>query len=158
MTDSLGDFNRANNVISDSINIILKNEFVKSFIRTIQFIDGGNAVFEYGKLDTTAGKNLIIPTESKKTKYILSGNNIQFDSFPNYFAELNNSFLEVNLCQEFTYRSQKTNAGHNSKRYFYNNCKERDPLVTIARIQKENPGVIYDTISVERVNYIFSKY
>ena len=158
LTDSLGDFSRSNSVISDSLNAIIRNAFVVNSLRSIQFKDGNTALLEFGRLDTTDGKSVIIPLEKKETKYIFTGNQIKFDSFPQYFAEITNSFLEVNLCQEFTYRSQRVSTGNHVKRYFHNNCIDTDHAKIISRIIGESPATIFDTISIERVNYIFSKY
>jgi hypothetical protein len=157
ITDSLGDFNRSNTVISDSLNYIIRKSFLVNSLRTITFKDGNNALLEFGKLDTTGGKSVIIPLNSKDSKYTLSGNNIKFEAFPEYYAEVTNSFLEVNLCQEFTLRSRRNPTG-NVKTYFHTNCTDVDHSKIITRIINENPSIIYDTISIERINYIFSKY
>ncbi|MBK9564767.1 MAG: hypothetical protein IPO37_06145 [Saprospiraceae bacterium] len=93
LTDSLGDFSRSNSVISDSLNAIIRNAFVVNSLRSIQFKDGNTALLEFGRLDTTDGKSVIIPLEKKETKYIFTGNQIKFDSFHQYFAEITNSFF-----------------------------------------------------------------
>ncbi|MBK8515837.1 MAG: hypothetical protein IPL55_05980 [Saprospiraceae bacterium] len=158
ITDSLGTFNRSNSEISDSLNEIITNEFINKSLRSITFNSDNTAKLEFGRLDTTGMKNTIIPTSTSITKYSLSGNKINFDEYPEYFINLNNSFLELNFCQEFTLRNQKLPSGLNFTKYFKTNCTNAEPNAVLNNILSLNPTVIYDTISIEYVNYIFSKY
>ncbi|MBC7884864.1 MAG: hypothetical protein H7X99_05280 [Saprospiraceae bacterium] len=157
ITDTLGSFNRANSEISDSINRIIEKEFLILMLRSIEFTSSDDAILSFARLDTI-GTDTLIPTSTENSKYSLSGNQIIFDARPEYRVDINNSFLELNYCHEFTLRSQSMFPAKSIKRYSKRLCDNFSPTQTITNIINDNPGVRYDTISLEYVNYIFSKY
>jgi len=157
ITDTLGSFNRPNSVIADSLNNIIELEFTKGMLRSITFRSESNATLFFGYLDTV-GVDKIIPLDTLNTGYRLVGNQILFDARPNFLMSINNDFLELNFCQEFTLRSDK-HASMDSLNYYSKQlCVTDDPIEVIQRILNENPTKIYDTISVEFVNYIYTRY
>ena len=157
ISDTLGTFNRPNSVIADSLNFIIKNDFTKGMLRSIELITDNSAKLYFGYLDTV-GVDRILPLDTLLTSYKLSGNQIIFDARPNYVININNDLLELNFCQEFTLRSDK-HATKDSLNYYSNTlCTNDDPLEVVRRILNENPDKIYDTIAVEYVNYIFTRY
>lgn len=157
ISDTLGSFNRPNSVIADSINRIIKLDFTKGMLRSISFETDNLATLYFGFLDTV-GEDKILPLDAISTTYKLSGNQIIFDARPNYIININNDLLELNFCQEFTLRSDK-HATKDSLNYYSNGlCKSDEPLEVVRRILNENPDKIYDTIAVEYVNYIFTRY
>ena len=104
------------------------------------------------------GVDRILPLDTLVSSYRLVGNQIVFDAIPSYVIFINNDFLELNFCQEFTLRSDK-HASKDSLNYYSNQlCSTGDPFEVVRRIILENPDKIYDTIAVEYVNYIFSRY
>lgn len=157
ITDTLGSFNRANSVIADSLNKIIELEFTRGMLRSISFRSENDATLFFGYLDTV-GEDQIKPLDTLNTKYRMEGNQIIFDERPNFLMNINNDFLEVNFCQEFTYRSDK-HASKDSLNYYSKQlCFTDDPFLVVQTILSENPTRIYDTISVEFVNYIYTKY
>lgn len=157
ITDTLGTFNRPNSVIADSLNNIITNDFTKGMLRSIAFRTESSATLFFGILDTV-GVDRILSLDTLVTGYSLVGNQIVFDARPNYAIFINNDFLELNFCQEFTLRSDK-HASKDSLNYYSNQlCSTSDPFEVVGRIILENPDKIYDTIAVEYVNYIFSRY
>ncbi len=158
ITDSLGSFNRPNSEISDSVNAIISKEFTSNSLRAITFNSDNTALLEFGKLDTLGSRDTIISTISTNTKYSFTGNQIKFDAYPDFFITLTNSFLELHFCQQFTLRSQKTQGGTSVKKYFKGNCTNAEPSAVINNIIMLNPSILYDTISLEYVNYIYSTY
>jgi len=158
VTDTLGSFNRANNEIADSFNRIIQHEFLTGLLKSIEFNTSNEATLVFGKLDTIGIKDNIIETNTVNTKYSFSGNQIIFDAYPDYNININNSFLELNFCQEFTLRSYRVAPGQSEKKYFKKLCTDALPNDIISNIINSNSGVTYDTISLEFVNYIFSRY
>ncbi|MBP9197979.1 MAG: hypothetical protein KBF35_09950 [Saprospiraceae bacterium] len=158
VTDTLGSFNRANNEIADSFNRIIQHEFLTSLLKSITFNTSDQASLVFGRLDTVGIKDNIIETNTVNTKYSLSGNQVIFDAYPEYYININNSFLELNFCQEFTLRSYKIAPGESEKKYFKTLCTDALPNTIISNIITSNPGITYDTISLEYVNYIYSRY
>jgi len=158
VTDTLGTFNRANNEIADSFNRIIRQEFLSGLLKSITFNTSDEATLVFGRLDTVGVKDSIIATQTINSRYSFLGNQIIFDAYPAYYININNSFLELNFCQEFTLRSYKIEPGKSEKKYFKKLCESDFPNDVVATIISSNPTVIYDTISVEFVNYIFSRY
>lgn len=158
VSDSLGSFNRSNTEISDSLNAIISREFILNSLRSVSFNQDNDAELEFGRLDTSGVKDSIVFTKTTKSKYSITGNQIKFDAHPEFYAILTNSFKELHFCQEFTLRSQKTAGGISLKKYHKNNCTNAEPNSVINNIISLNPTILYDTISLEYVNYIFSSY
>lgn len=158
VTDTLGSFNRANSEIADSFNRIIEHEFLDGLLKSIQFNTSDQATLVFGILDTVGLKDSIIETTTINTSYSFSGNQVIFNAYPDYFININNSFLELNFCQEFTLRSYKIAPGKSEKKYFKRLCTDELPNDIISKIINNNAGVTYDTISLEFVNYIFSRY
>lgn len=156
--DTLGTFNRGNREIADSLNAIIQAEFVQSMLVRIVFETADQARFVFGKLDTVGVLDKVILTDSTVTKYSLTGNQISFTAFPAYYVNINNDFLELNLCQEFTLRSEVMPASQFRRKYVKQHCTAELPDDVIRRIIKNSAPVKYDTISLEYVNYIFSRY
>ncbi len=156
--DTLGTFNRGNREIADSLNAIIQSEFVKTMLVRIVFETADQARLVFGRLDTVGVLDKVILSDSTVSKYSLTGNQIAFTAFPQYYVNINNDFLELNLCKEFTLRSQVTTPGSATKRYYYQDCNADLPEDVIRRIVKSAAPVKYDTISLEYVNYIFSRY
>ncbi len=157
ITDTLGSFNRANSVIADSLNKIINLEFTKGILRSISFKSESSATLFFGYLDTV-GVDKIIPLDTLDTGYKLIGNRILFDARPDFLININNDFLELNFCQEFTMRSDKHASKDSLNHYSKQLCVTEDPFEVVKRILNENPTKKYDTISVEFVNYIYSRY
>lgn len=157
ISDTLGTFNRPNSVIADSLNNIIKNDFTRGMLRSINFESGSTATLFFGILDTV-GVDRILPLDTVVTSYKLSGNQIIFDARPNFAILINNDFLELNFCQEFTLRSDKRVSGDSMNYYSNQLCVTGDPFEVVRRIIIDNPDKKYDTIAVEYVNYIFSRY
>jgi hypothetical protein len=156
--DTLGTFNRGNREIADSLNAIIQSEFVKTMLVRIVFETADQARLVFGRLDTVGVLDKVILSDSTVSKYSLTGNQIAFTAFPQYYVNINNDFLELNLCKEFTLRSQVATPGPSTKRYYYQDCNADLPEDVIRRIIKSAAPVKYDTISLEYVNFIFSRY
>ncbi len=158
VTDTLGSFNRANNEIADSFNRIIQHEFLTGLLKSIEFNTSNEATLVFGRLDTLGVKDNIVETNMVNTKYSFLGNQIILDAYPDYNININNSFLELNFCQEFTLRSYRVAPGVSEKKYFKKLCTDALPNEVISKIITNNAGITYDTISLEYVNYIFSRY
>jgi hypothetical protein len=156
--DTLGSFNRGNREIADSLNAIIQQEFISSMLSRIVFETADQAKLVFGKLDTVGVLDKVILTDSVITKYSFTGNQVSFSAFPSYFININNDFRELNLCKEFTLRSQVQSTGPSVRRYQHSDCTAEFPDDVIRRILKNASPVKYDTISLEYVNYIFSRY
>jgi hypothetical protein len=156
--DSLGSFNRGNAEIADSLNSIIMREFMENLLQRIDFNSADQATLYFGRLDTVGVIDSIRTIDSLTSRYELNGNAISFDKFPEYIININNSFEELNFCQEFSLRSERLSSGISVKRYFNTLCTDQSAEKVIQNILATNPGVRYDTISVEFVNYIFSRY
>ncbi len=156
--DTLGSFNRGNPEIADSLNAIIQHEFLSSMLSRIVFESADQVKLVFGKLDTSGVLDKVILTDSVTTKYSFTGNQVSFTAFPSYYVNINNDFLELNLCKEFTLRSQVQNAAPSTRKYYTNDCTAEFPDDVIRRILKNASPVKYDTISLEYVNYIFSRY
>jgi hypothetical protein len=158
LNDTLGTFNRGNKQIADSLNFIIQHEFLQSMIHSIVFESADKAKFLMGRLDTTGMKSKIILLDSIITNYTMTGNQVIFSSFPNFYFNINNSFEELNFCQEFTLRSVKVAPDKSEKKYYKRLCSSAEPNDIIRNIVTADPAVRYDTISLEYLNYIFSRY
>jgi hypothetical protein len=156
--DSLGSFNRGNAEIADSLNRIIMQEFMESMLQRIDFTSADQATLYFGRLDTVGVIDSIRTIDSLTSRYTLNGNSINFDKFPEYIININNAFEELNFCQEFSLRSERTPSGTSVKRYYNALCSDQSAEKVLQNILASNPGIPYDTISVEFVNYIFSRY
>jgi len=156
--DSLGSFNRGNAEIADSLNGIIMREFMENMLQRIDFNSADQATLYFGRLDTVGVIDSIRTIDSLTSRYALNGNAISFDKFPEYIININNSFEELNFCQEFSLRSERLPSGMSVKRYYNSLCSDLSAENVLKNILATNPGVRYDTISVEFVNYIFSRY
>lgn len=151
---TLGSFDRSKSVISDSLNRLIFKDYAQGYIKNIHFISNDSAKIEIAKLDTIRTDTII---ESIFTKCTFNGNDLTFDKLFGYKFVIDNDFFEINLCQLFSFRSIKT-ATVPVKRYFKNFCIEGDDGDIIRAFVIEDLGIIYDTISLEFVNYIYTKY
>ncbi len=158
ITDTLGSFNRGNNEIADSLNRIIQHEFLSSMLLSITFISSDQASLTFAQLDTTGVFDTFINKQEVPTGYSFLGNQIILKDFPQYYININNSFLELNFCQEFSLRSERVSPGVSQKKYYKNLCRNDLPEEVIRQIISTNAATRYDTISLEYVNYIFSKY
>ncbi|MFZ1751722.1 MAG: hypothetical protein WAU01_16095 [Saprospiraceae bacterium] len=158
VTDTLGTFNRPNSEIADSINRITSNEFVIRRLQSITFDSGSEATLQFGRLDTSTVIDSIVLSDVVKSTYTLNGNQIIMTALPSYYLNINHSAREVNLCYNYTLRNRKLSDGSNLKKYYIQPCTGASSLDVVKNILSTNPSVVYDTISVETVNYIFSKY
>ncbi|MBK8346317.1 MAG: hypothetical protein IPL08_01375 [Saprospiraceae bacterium] len=158
ISDTLGSFNRGNKEIADSLNRIILTEFLSERLETVMFNNSEDATLTFGRLDTVGTPDKIVDLKEIKTKYKLSGNQVVFTDFPQYLIFLNNEFLELDYCQELTLRSAKLSTGGSQKKYYKRPCTSDLPRDIVSRIVSSEPGVKYDTISLEYVKYIYSKY
>ena len=156
--DSLGSFNRGNAEIADSLNRIIMREFMEIMLQRIDFTSADQATLFFGRLDTVGIIDSIRTIDSLISRYTLNGNAISFDKFPEYIININNAFEELNFCQEFSLRSERQPSGVSVKRYYTALCSNQTADNVVQNILTSNPGIQYDTISVEFVNYIFSRY
>lgn len=158
ITDTLGSFNRANNEISDSINAIIDMDFMTSLIKEINVLPDNDIELVFGRYDTLTES--IIVTVRDTTKYTTNGNRFLLNDYPEFYLNINNSFLEFNSCNEFTLRSgiDKITKERFNRHYVRRNCSTDDSNLVIQRIISSNPTLRFDTISVEYVNFIFSRY
>ncbi len=159
LADTIGSFNRPNQEISDSINFYIQREYLTESLRKISFEANNSAVLEFARLDTTGGKEKFVDSRLVTTQFSLNGNDVVLNAYPDYRIVINNSFLELHFCQEYTFRSFRQDTSH-IRRYFKQRCSDntRNANDVVRRIINEQPGAKYDTISVEFVSYIFSKY
>ncbi len=160
ITDTLGTFSRPNQQISDSLNKIINIEFMKSMIASISFFDGEKASVVKAVYDTLTKS--VIPVDTIPTKYTLEGNRVLLSAFPQYIIDINFSFLELNFCNEFTFRSAiKARPPVDTiyyRRYSKRVCRFDDPRDVAENVKNDFPGERIDTISIEKVNYIFTRY
>jgi hypothetical protein len=157
LTKELGSFNRSNNEIADSINRIVKTQFTQVFLQSLTFISSNQLKLSFARIDTSKTLDEVIPVKDTTYTYSLSGNTVKIDDTP-YTLFLDNYFEEIILCNEFTLRNQKTPNNTNIRKYYLSNCNSINPLESVKAIINKVPKVAYDTISVEYVHYIFSKY
>ena len=159
LADTIGTFNRDNSEIADSINFYIERDFLTESLRKVSFEANNTALLEFARLDTTGGIDKFIDVRTQSTPYTLTGNDIVLSGFPQYKIVINNSFLELHLCREYTFRSFSQDTSQ-IKRYYNQNCTDtsNNPDKVVARIIADNPSIKYDTMSVEFVSHIFSKY
>lgn len=159
LADTTGTFNRPNREIADSINFYIQREYLTESLRKVSFEANNTALLEFARLDTTGGKEKFVDVRSVNTQYSLSGNDVILSDYPDYRIVINNSFLELHFCQEYTLRSFRQDTSH-VRRYYVQRCADNGKNASdiVKRILNEQPAVKYDTISVEFVSYIYSKY
>lgn len=153
LIDSLGSFDKSNAEIADTLNVFIKQNFIDPFITELMLIDGSNLKMVISNYDTLSKKFVTIKEEN--LGYSLVGNDLEINGYPELSINIDTDFMELRQCKLFSERSVK-NAPQNL--YIEENCTTRDGEKTVDKIVKSDLSVTFDTISVEYVDFIYSKY
>lgn len=153
LVDSLGTFKKSNAEVADTLNVLIQQNYQDELITSMTLNDGKNLDLTFSKYDTLQHKFVTVREEN--LDYFLTGNDIQITKYPELNFGLDNDFMEIHLCKEFSERSIKDITTHE---YIEENCTSSIPQKIVERILSESQGKKYDTIAVEVVNFIYSKY
>ncbi|MEZ4912055.1 MAG: hypothetical protein R2774_14480 [Saprospiraceae bacterium] len=153
LIDSLGSFDKSNEEIADTLNVFIKQNFIDPFITEITLTDSKNVKLVISQYDTLTKAFTVLREEN--LGYTLVGNDVEITGYPNLSINIDTDFMELRLCKSF---SERSIFNSDKNEYHEENCTTRDGESTINNIVVSNPSITYDTIGLEYVDFIYSKY